>query len=183
MKIAGRQIRGPNVEVIVIPRSEGDIVFKCQAVLDEDEFDKLCPSPTPPEVIRPGNVKSTDVTDLDYLKMLDEWGKSKTNWMILTSLKVSPDLEWETIKMNDPKTWGNFRQEFKEAGISPAEIARIVATVISANGLDQDKIEEATARFLAGQGRTLNGLSSQDSEQGSTPSGEPVKETESDPQA
>jgi hypothetical protein len=151
MKIAGKQLRGPNVEVLVIPRSAGDIVFKCQAVLDEDEFNKLCPLPKPPEVIRPGGVKSFDVTDPDFQKLLGEWGEQKTHWLVLKSLEATPDLEWENVKMGDPSTWKNYQEELKSAGFSSPEISRIVRLVSSANGLDQRKIDEATERFLAGQ--------------------------------
>ena len=174
MKYAGKKVDGPNVEVVVIPRASGDLVFKAQAVLDYDDFDKLCPVPLPPPIIKKGGERGLDTNDKDYLAAMDKWASAKTNWMILKSLQATPDLEWETVDMSLSETWGNYEQELKDSGFSPPETLRIIQCVINACGLNQEKIDEATKRFLAGVVSSQNSEPSPDSEPKTTPSGEPA---------
>ena len=87
--------------------------------------------------------------DPKYLNALDEWAMKKGYWITLKSLEGTPDLEWDTIDMDDPETWGNYLKEMNEAGLSDIEISRIVNAVSEACGLDQAKIDEATESFLA----------------------------------
>jgi hypothetical protein len=153
----GKKLDGPKEEVVVIPRQDGDLVFKARAVLDFTDFDKLCPTPEPPEVIKPGGIKAADPEDADYLAKLDEWGTQKSNWMILKSLAATEGLEWETVNMSDPKTWANYQQEMQDSGLSMGEVSRIVSIIMDACGLNQQKIDEATKRFLAGQAKEQEG--------------------------
>jgi len=175
VKIHGKKIDGPKEQLVVIPRPSGDVVFKARAVRDFSDFDKICPLPTPPEVIRPGGVRSLDPEDLDYKKKLDEWARNKSTWMIVKSLDATPGLEWDTIDWAKSETWKNYETELMEAGFSAAEMARIIGIVMDACGLNQEKIDEATERFLAAQGATQNTVVSQGSEQNSTPSGVSAK--------
>jgi hypothetical protein len=155
MKLDGKKIEGPSISLVVIPRKERDLVFRAEAILDYSDFDKICPSPSPPEILRPGQAPSLDIEDKDYKEKINNWSKNKTSYMILKSLEATENLEWETVDMSDPETWKNFRVEMTDAGLCPAEIGRIIATVIEANALSQTKIDEATARFLAGPERLL----------------------------
>jgi hypothetical protein len=150
MKLNGRKIEGPNVETVIIPRGEDEpIVFRCQAVLDYDEFDLVCPRPIPPVRIMRGGRRVTDVEDKTYLIMLESYAKQRTNWMILQSLKATENLEWETIQMSDPNTWINFDKELKDSGLSEIERIRIVNAVMTANCLNESKLDEARESFLA----------------------------------
>lgn len=151
MKMFGKDIEGPNEEVIVIPRSYGDIVFMAKAILDYDDFDKLCPTPQPPQIMKPGGETSYNTEDPDYTKRLNEWAQSKTDYMILTSLRDTDGLEWDTIDYSDPETWKNYKTELTSSGFTPIEISRIINSVLTACSLNQDKIDEATKRFLAGR--------------------------------
>ena len=151
MKLHGRKIEGLNIETVVIPRSTGDLVFKAQAVVGYEEFDALCPAPNPPTIVKRGGETSKDITNPAYLKKMDDWLGKRSSWLILQSLSVTPELEWETVNMSESETWINFRQELKDSGLTPGEIARLIDAVTTACGLNQDKIEEATRRFLAGQ--------------------------------
>jgi len=175
VKIHGKKLEGPKEQVVVIPRDSGDIVFKAKAVLDFKDFDAVCPVPKPPEVIRPGGVRSVDPEDPEYKKALDKWASQKSTWMILKSLSATDGLEWETVDWANPDTWSKYQQEMSDSGLSSAEVARIIDIVMDACGLNQDKIDEATKRFLAGQGAVQNIASSQDTEQSGMPSGEVAK--------
>jgi len=151
MKIKGKKIEGPNVVIAVIPRQSGDIIFKAKAVLDYDKFDALCPTPEPPTVTKPGGVTFKDVENAKYKEAVMEWAQQKTAWMVLESLKATDDLEWETVDYGKPETWDNYTKELQSSGFSDPEIARLIDAVTAANGLSQEKIDEATNRFLAGQ--------------------------------
>ena len=149
MKLHGKPIEGPNVVTVVIPRSSGDLVFKAQAVLDYSDFDKLCPVPQPPTIQRPGGQKSVNVEDPGYKEQLEKWAEKKSCWMVIKSLSVTEGLEWETVDLSDPDTWINHVEELTKAGLTPHEQSRLVNAFSEANGLSQDKIDEATRRFLA----------------------------------
>lgn len=151
MKLHGKKISGPEVEILVIPRKSGDLVFKAQSVLDYTAFEALCPVPKPPETLRPGGIRSRNLESSEFLKALDDWAEKRTHWMILKSLEATPNLEWEEVKMDDPVTWKNYESELRSAGLSALEITRILSLVTGVCGLDQKKIDEATERFLAGQ--------------------------------
>ncbi len=165
MKLHGKTIDGPNVEYIVIPRQEGDIVFKAEAVLDYKDFDAICPRPMPPERIKPGGVRSLNVEDPKYKAEIEDWALNRTHWMILKSVQGTDGLEWETVDMSDPATWVNYIQEFEDAGLSQAEVSRIVDGVTTACGMNQDKIDQAQEAFLAGLAKEQKEESSQNIEQ------------------
>ena len=174
MKIAGKKLDGPSIEVVVIPRQSGDLVFRARAVLDYADCDKLNPTPQPPKTLLAGGGVQENVEDPNYQKSVDEWATRKFYWMLLESLKATDDLEWETVEMQNPATWENYKSEMQEAGLSPGEIGRIEMCVTDACGLNQSKIDEATNRFLAGQAQAPNAGSSRSSELKSTPSGVPA---------
>lgn len=152
MKIKGKTIEGPGVEYVVIPRPDSeDIVFTCAAVLDFDEFDKLCPLPDPPMVLRPGGIQTPDVEDEGYQKLISEQGIKRIDWLTLKSLEATEGLEWETVNIQEPATWKNYHDELKQAGFTFMEIAHIRNGVISVNSFDDRKMKEARERFLAGR--------------------------------
>ena len=154
MKRLGKQIDARLVEVVVIPRPDDEFVFEARPVLSEEYkiFDKLCPQPQPAMVVRPGN--PTPVPKLDdsaYDAAFVKWGSLKTDYMFLVSLSATEWLEWETVKTDDPETWSNVRAELLDAGFAENEVLAIFKAAISANGLDDKKIEVATKNFLAGR--------------------------------
>ena len=174
MKINGKKLDGPNIEIVVIPRQNGDLVFKAQAVLDYVECDKLNPMPLAPKMLLRGGGVQENVDDPTYQKAVDEWATRKFYYMFVKSLQATEGLEWETIKMDKPETWQNYKTEMQAGGLSPGEIARIEMCVTDACGLNQTKIDEATKRFLAGQAQGHANGSGPSSEPSSIPSGEPV---------
>jgi len=155
MLINGKKVEGPNVAVCVIPRGTGDLIFKARAVLDYSDFDKICPRPTPPEIIRPGEGKSQNTEDPDYKKLVTDWAIKKNTWMFLKSLEATDGLVWDSVSMSDPSTWDNYESDLLSAGLTDYEISRILLAVLDACGLNQDKIDEATKSFLAGEAAKL----------------------------
>lgn len=153
MKIHGKEITKPSVEVIVIPRKDGDLVFKAEPVLDFTRFDELCPRPLPPDITRPGEEPVPDYEDSKYLKKIEEYAKKRMAWMFITSLSATKGLEWDTINLSDSETWLNYEKELENSGLTVIEYSKLIEVVTKANGLNQDKIDEATKRFLASQGQ------------------------------
>lgn len=149
MRIKGKKFQ-PREEVVVLPRGDDNIVFKAQAVLDYSDFDALCPQPKPPTKMLKGGETHTNPEDPGYQEKLNEWGVKRTHWMVLKSLSATEGLEWETVKMDDPTTWENYEKELSEV-LSPVELSAVIGCVTDACGLNQQKIDEATKRFLAGQ--------------------------------
>lgn len=156
MKIHGEVLEGPALEVVVIPRQAGNIVFKARAVLDYEPFHKLCPVPEPPTIKKRGGEEFKDIKDTKYVDAITTWAEKKTHWMVLQSLLATEGLEFENIKDSDSDTWSNYDEEFHKAGFTEGEISKIVGIVISVNGLDQTKIDEATKRFLSEEAPTVS---------------------------
>ena len=172
MKINGEKITGTNFKYIVIPRPEKDIVFKVEAILNEKEFELLCPIPKPPKKLMPGGKTVIDTESKAYLDEVNTYATRKTHWMILKSLSATAGLDWEKVDKSRPETWHLFEEEMNEAGFCTREIQLILEGIFEVNALNEAKIEEARQRFLRSREEDLNGLSSLNSEQKNTLSGD-----------
>jgi hypothetical protein len=179
MKIGGVEVKGPAEEVLVLPRLEGEnIAIRARAVLDMDEFEALCPAPTPPGIRTKDGWKPND-KDETYKQRVAQHGELRFAYMVLRSLEPS-EIEWEVVNINDPSTWTKWQDELKEAGISSTEINRIIVCVMQANALDEAKLKEAREVFLHGPVQEPNEYYGPDTELENTQSGDPVSESESD---
>lgn len=181
MRLEGKRIEGPNVETIVIPRTDGrpDIVFKAQAVLDYSEFDELCPRPTPPIKMMRGGEKQADLEDPAYQERLNTYGIKRMAWMCIKSLEATPTIEWEKVDLGNPNTWLKFEDELTESGFSDPEIARIRRGVFAANCLNEDLVELARQSFFTGRPRMHDPSSYLQAATNGTPSGEDANDSES----
>jgi len=150
MKIDGMEVNGPNEEILVIPRKDNDIVFKAIGVQSYEEFDALVSAPKAPGKRTKDGFK-LDLKDPTYREQSDLFGKKRFAYTILVSLEPS-NIEWETVKMEDPNTWLNWEQELRAAGFNEIEVQRIQHLVLEANCLSEDKLKEARERFLLGEG-------------------------------
>lgn len=172
MKIGGREIHGPNYEYVVIPRTDGNINFKISAVLNlHDEFDKVSPVPIPPKKSLPGGRSAPDFTDEGYRAEVEQRGKAKYAFLAIKSLEPS-NIEWDTVKLEDPSTYVNWETDFKNAGFTHSEIQFITSGIATANNLDQQKIDDARESFLLTLQAEQMLLSSNPEGQPNTPSGD-----------
>lgn len=151
MKYKGKKIDKPNEAFVVIPRNDGDLVFKAQAVLDFQMFDDICPRPTPQMKTLRGGQPMPDLEEKSYVDALNEYSERRVDFMILKSLEATDDLEWETVNMEDPTTWKNYDKELSDACLTEREIDRVISIVFEANGLSEAMIQEARDRFLQEQ--------------------------------
>lgn len=174
MKLQGQKIQGPNYEIVVIPHQGRDLVFKAEAVLDYKRFEALVRRPTPPKVRKKGNQIEENYEDKYFIGELKQYGDKKWNYTIIESLKATKDLEWEKVKYDEPSTWHLWEEELAESGFSDKQMQLILTAVLTANCLNEEKIEAARQRFLASQEAEQDNSLSQMGEVKSTPSGELV---------
>ena len=151
MKLNGKQ-PGVNIEPIVLPRGDGDIVLKARAIDSFEEFDQLCPEPTPPGKILAGGQRINNVEDPNYKAAVAEWVQKRMAYMVIKGLNDgTPELEWEDVVLDDHCTWLKYKKELEKAGFSDVEVGRIIGGAMKANCLNEAAIEDARQRFLAGE--------------------------------
>lgn len=155
MRMHGKPLPGPNVEVVAIPRGDNPaLIFTCRAVLDYAPFDSLVKMPDKPVMTSPAG----EVSDLPddaplsaaYKRQLEDYFQKRRDWMFVTSISSTPGLSWEQVNLGKPDTWRYWEPELINGGISQFERNRIIAGVLTANGNDDDKIREAKKLFLSG---------------------------------
>lgn len=174
MKLAGKKIKGRNRVIIPIPRPDGNLIFIAEAVPGYEVFEKMVKEPKAPAKQKPDKSMVYDYNDTGYIIQLGVYNKRRIAWLILESLKSTPDLEWETVNMNDPATWENWEKELKAADLNQFEVNRILNGVFEANCLNEGLVQAARESFLHGMEEEQRKSSGQSSEPGNTPSGEPV---------
>jgi hypothetical protein len=148
MKIKGRSFDAPSDVTITVNVGEDVVFLKAKAVLDYDEFTKLVPMPEPPEVIKAGGQRIKNTESPKYKEAMTKWSLQRTQYMILKSLEATEDLEWDTVKLDDPETWANLESELNKA-FTIYGAFRVMQGVMRANGLDEKMLDEARDSFLA----------------------------------
>jgi hypothetical protein len=150
MKIAGIDPKGLRNEcVLVLPRGEQNIVFRAIGLKDMDEFNAKCPPPKPPgKYTKDGWVANQD--DPTYQQVVEAWGRKRLGYLVIRSLEPS-EIEWDTVKLDDPRTWANWDKDLINGGLTQIETNRVLGLVLEANALDEAKLAKAREVFLAGQ--------------------------------
>jgi len=164
----------PNEEILVIPRGEKEVVFRAKGVVDYDEFNELCPAPKPPGKLTKHGWEPLD-NDPDYKSLIAIRNNKLEAWIIITSLAPS-NIEWDTVKPENPSTWTNWKQDLKNSGFNSVERQLISRLVFQANSLDEEKLKQARDHFLLGQQPVPDEFSGQTTEPENTPSGKPAPE-------
>lgn len=173
MKLNGQSILPPQPIRIVIPREVGDpILLYAGPVLNFDKFRELVPMPKAPLVMRPGKGSYHDYESQVYKDREKRYGEQKMNYLIIKSLAYTEGLEWETVNLQDPETWDNYRTEMALV-FTESEIDHITVKVMEANFPTEERQREALERFTARQAAEESS-SSQTEEQTTTPSSESV---------
>jgi len=169
MKISGVEIKGPNMEVLVLPRLEEDIIVRATAVTSMKEFDDLVPEPKAPG-IRTKDGWKPNVKDTSYRQQIEHYNNQRLAYLVIVSLEPSK-VEWARVNIEDPSTYLEWDKELREAGLSDVEVNRVVLCVMQANALDEDKLKMAREVFLLGRAEESNESFGQNTELQNTPSG------------
>ena len=147
MKVNGIQVGGAKTALVVLPRAEGDIPFRFKAVLDTREFDDVHPRPKPPRkwVVGQGNID--DFNDKAFIERFNNWRELRGAWLFLKSLEDS-EIEWDSVKKEDPSTWKLWRKELEDASFNAGEIAALESGFLECNTVTDSMLKEARERFL-----------------------------------
>ena len=152
MRLHGQTIQGIYVRDVVIPRDPGEpIALKVQAVMDFDDFDKLCPEPQPGKIIKPDGSNRLDLEDPKYKEAFSAWAEKRVFWIYCQSLSATPELEWDVVDPKNPETWPLLDKEFSDAGFSTYERALVYREIARVNCMDEEHLEASRKAFLAGQ--------------------------------
>ena len=170
----------PAEEVLVLPRGDQSIVFRARGLPDMEEFDKLCPEPKPPGKLTKEGWEPNE-EDAGWRSAMLAHGRKRMAYMVVRSLEPS-EIEWDSVDPDNPKTWSNYTDDLRRAGLSQVEINRIVQLVWEANCLDEEKLQRARQVFIRGQQPASDASSGPSTEPPSTPSGEPASDSASGPQ-
>lgn len=178
MKLKGQTILPPQPKQIVLPRTtsdgvDGSIILLAGPVMDYNEFNRLCPQPKPPVVMRPGKKQTYDTNNAGFLKRVDEYSNRRMAYTMIKSLSFTEDLEWEIVQIDKPETWIKYEEELRKH-FTEAEVMLILEGVMDANMPSAERQEEALQRFAQRQVEEAKRLSSLTEEQDSTPSTEAV---------
>jgi hypothetical protein len=176
MKIAGVTPSGPTEEVLVLPRANGDVIFRARAVVDLDEFNAMCPMPKAPGMLTKDGFRA-NVDAPAYKEMVQRRSNLHMAYIVIKSLEPS-EIEWDSVQDDKPDTWPNWEEDLKNAGFNSVEIQRIFVCCLQANSLDETKLKLAREAFLAGQGNQSGASTGQSTEPESTQSGEPATDGE-----
>lgn len=175
MKVGGVPISKPEVDVFVLPRPEGDLVFRGQAVDSLDEYLDQCGGiPKPPRVLTK-NGWEDNTEDKSYRDIIRSLEEKRISYMVLRTLEPS-DIEWSSVDINSPSTWSNWEKDFREAGLTQVEVQRLFRWVMDINCLNESKLKEAREVFLAGIRQRKDESSGHQTEPENTQSGEPAVE-------
>jgi len=176
MKIGGVDPKSLSTEdFLVLPRGESEIVFRAVGVQDYGPFNALCPEPSAPKIHKPKEGWVDNVEEPGYKEMMAIYQRRRLAWLIITSLEPS-EIEWDVVDPDKPGTWTEWEQELKDSGLNQVECNRVQNLVFQVNCLDEDKLSEAREAFILGQRVVQSASSGQNTEQESSPSGEPVTE-------
>lgn len=148
MKIKGQKLEEPNKVLFVLPRNGIDLVFYFKAILDYKDFDELCKRPEPPKIMKKGSI-TRNTEDPEFNVALGEYVQRRMSWAFLKSIAETPELEWETVKIDDPNTWTKWEDELTASGFTPAENNLLFGKFREANNINEDTLTEARERFLA----------------------------------
>jgi hypothetical protein len=150
MKVNGKKLDGPRIVKVYLPIANGGAVeFKFRPLRSDEDFEKVMPRPKPKAKVRPGGETFFDVNDTAYKQAINQWASKKFDWEFLSCISVTEGLEWSTVDMSNPDTWGNWRKEM-ESHFGTNEINVIFQGFLDAQYISEDVMEKARAAFLTG---------------------------------
>lgn len=146
-----KRVNIPFRRTIVFPRIDEDITFTAVAVPCSEEFERKCPSPEPPKIKNAkGELINIDYQDSKFLKETREHNILRFDHQVIKSLE---NVQWETVDLEDPTTWKNWRKECLDVGMTDTELLMLLNAVIETHQPSNELIETMKKDFLAQQAR------------------------------
>lgn len=127
------------------------VTIKAQVVSNIADFEKTFPEPQPPKrLVRGSTVPQPHFGDPSYKTAMEDYAEARLVWMIVTSLSVTDDLEWDVINLEELETLtlDNLNKEFVDAGFPMATAGKVINLATSVNGLSEPMVEVARESFL-----------------------------------
>lgn len=151
MKLKGKVLQGPKPVECKIHRDGDDFTFICGPVLSFDEFLRLAPEPKPPikTIVGKGKVEVTD--DARYLLKVEAHNQLRIAYMMVKSISFTPELEWSTVKLDNPDTWLGYKEDLQSV-LTQAEFNKLISAVFEANNPTEQKRKEALENFTSTEG-------------------------------
>jgi len=176
MRIGGVEVTSCK-EVLVLPRpNEKNNIPITAIAVDMTGFEDLYPKPEMPRRIVKGGVEDNP-DSTSYISSMDSWKNRRFAYMAIQSLAPS-NIEWETVDLDKPSTWLNWTKDLEKGGLSTVEVQRVMGCILTANSLNENRLEEARKSFVRGQEILEAQSTGQNSEPENTPSSQPVKDSE-----
>jgi hypothetical protein len=172
MRLKGKSIPLPKPVTVTFHRGDEVFTLVVKAVLDGEGFDKILSEPVPPVITKVGGSTSPDLRDKKYLQAKKDWELKRTTWFLLEALSATPDLEWETVDINDPDTYPNLEKELET--FTPQERARLFEAINEAQNPTGKTEEQALENFIQRLLQPVSPQSSETVEPTNTESGEAV---------
>jgi hypothetical protein len=186
MKIGGQTVQGKHRVVVPIIR-ETPHYFVLGPVTDTAEFYEKYPEPTPPMIHNVAlDTDEADYSSPKYQTQRLEYTGRFLDWLAIHSIKagafgatgVEQPVTWDTVDMDDPTTYKNWKQELQDSDHTESEINRLVDGVMEVNSLSAAMVESARNDFLRGREEAELAASRRIAPD-STESGEPASASDS----
>lgn len=170
MKIHGKK-PGVFTDVVAFPLGEGGhnvVVFKLVPPDDLNDYEKQWPAPKPPMKTEPGKKPVPYLEDKNYKIEMSQWIGRKYDWIYVTTLRNTPGLEWEKVKLADIMTYTHWQSELMELGLTVPMWNHLYSRILAVNGLDDAKLAQAREDFLKEEAEARRTQSSQVEDQNVT---------------
>lgn len=182
MKVNGIKLDAPRIVKVYLPiANDGAVEFKFRPLRSDEDFEKVLSKPKPKVGMAPGGAVHHKVDDPAYKLAIASWINKKLDWEFLTSISVTDGLEWSTVDIDKPETWGNWRTDLEKI-FAVGEINKVFEGFLNAQYISEEVMEKARATFLTGIQAQSEALLFPTEEVLNTLSGEPAKDSVSVPQ-
>lgn len=167
MKIRGNVVHVPFSKDIIIPRVPEDVVFTARAVNFIEEFEEKVEEPKRTKKFgKDGTFVGYKENDTKYEEASQNYHRKRLDFMVIKSLEE--DITFDSVDLDDPETWKNWRKEFQAAGFSEAECGKILNDVANVHSPSQEMVDEMKKDFLATQSQEDKNQTIQEDEPTST---------------
>jgi len=147
MKINGQEIPKLSPKKAIFLREPVPVILTCQPILDFDDFEKVCPPPVAPEVLKPGGVRERNEKDASYIEAQEKYSEKRMAWIIIKSLEGN-NITWEKVNVDDVDTYTNYKEELIESGFTLVEINYLLEVILEASQVETEDLKAMRESFL-----------------------------------